>query len=98
MIIIITLIGIIAIQNITLEVDAQNNNCSSIPAYHMFHIKRIAECLQNNDNTQIAMIDATNRLIDSRLSVVENRLNVIKPATIEIIENDTPRNQTGEVK
>lgn len=60
---------------------AINDNCKDLPSFHIIHINKIIDCLENRDNTNQNYIDVSNIVLNDKINRLEERIEVIETIT-----------------
>lgn len=91
----IILIALVVVLSISLisNLSYANQDCS-LSVFHIKQIDSALDCLAQRDNQQVAMIDATNMMIEERLKPIEEKL-LIRNATDTDIITEPDTNSTG---
>lgn len=53
----------------------ESSNCSNIPSYHIFYLKQIKACLEQQDKQLLTALDATNNVFFGKIEEINRRLN-----------------------
>lgn len=54
------------------------NNCDSVPTFHIFYLKEIKRCLEDNDNRIESRQDVLEEVTVFKLEEIENRIDSLE--------------------